>query len=99
MTVKKTGHESDQISKETSPKSAKSDAGHFGRFTDFFDSDQITDTGHEIAQECSLDAAKIVEVHRRIESREYTVNTRRVADKLFELESRLRILDGPGSND
>ena len=81
MTVKKTGHESDQTSKESNPNSGKSDAEH------------------EIEQACSLDPAKIVEVHRRIESGEYTVNSRRVADKLFELELRLRILDGPGSND
>ena len=93
MTVKKTGHESDQISKEPGPNSGESDAGHVGRFPDFFDSEQPTYNGHEIAQECSLDAAKIVEVHRRIESGEYTVNTRRIAGKLFELESQLRILD------
>ena len=81
MAVKKTGHESDRISKGSSPSSGKSDAGH------------------EIAQECSLDPAKIVEVHRRIESGEYAVNTRRVAGKLFELESQLRILDRPGTKD
>ena len=56
-----------------------------------------SDTGHEIAQECSLDPAKIVEVHRRIGSGEYTVNTRRIACKLFDLESQLRILDQPGT--
>ena len=78
MSVNKTGHESDQTSKESSPHSGKSDAEH------------------EIAQECSIDPAKIVEVHRRIESGEYTVNTRRIAGKLFDLESQLRILDQPG---
>ena len=78
MSVNKTGHESDQTSKESSPISGKSDAEH------------------EIAQECSIDPAKIVEVHRRIESGEYTVNTRRIAGKLFDLESQLRILDQPG---
>ena len=78
MTVNKTGHKSDQTSKESSPNSGKSDAEH------------------EIAQEFSLDPAKIVEVHRRIESGEYTVNTRRIAGKLFDLESQLRILDQPG---
>ena len=56
-------------------------------------------TGHEIAQGCCLDPAKVVEVHRRIESGEYTVNTRRVAGKLFELESQLRILDRPCTKD
>ena len=81
MAVKKIGHQSDRVSKGSSPNSGKSDAEH------------------EIEKECSLDPAKIVEVHRRIGSREYTVNSRRVADKLFELESRLRILDGPGPND
>ena len=58
-----------------------------------------SDAGHEIAQEWSLDPAKIVEVHRRIESGEYTVNSRRIAGKLFELESQLRILDRPGKKD
>jgi len=81
MAVKKTGHESDRISKGSSPNPGKSDAGH------------------EIAQECSLDPAKIVEVHRRLESGEYTVNTRRIAGKLFELESQLHILDRPGTKD
>ena len=80
MTVNKTGHKSDQTSKESSPSSGKSDAEH------------------EIAQECILDPAKIVEVHRRIESGEYTVNTRRIAGKLFDLESQLRILDRPSTN-
>ena len=56
-----------------------------------------SDAEHEIAEECSLDPAKIVEVHRRIESGEYTVNTRRIAGKLFELESQLRILDQPNT--
>ena len=58
-----------------------------------------SDPGHEIAQEWSLDPAKIVEVHRRIEAGEYTVNSRRIAGKLFELESQLRILDRPGKKD
>ena len=79
MTVKKTGHQLDRVSKGSSPNSGKSD------------------TEHEIAQECSLDPAKIVEVHRRIESGEYSVNNRRIAGKLFELESQLRILDQPGT--
>ena len=79
MSVNKTGHESDQTSKESSPNSGKSDAEH------------------EIAQECSIDPAKIVEVHRRIESGEYTVNALRLAGKLFDLESQLRILDQPGT--
>ena len=97
MTVKKTGHELDQIREGSSPNSGKRDAKRFGRFPDFFDSGHITDIGHEIAQEGSLDAAKIVEVHRRIESGEYTVNTRRIAGKLFDLESQLRILDQPST--
>ena len=79
MAVKRTGHQSDRVSKGSSANSGKSDAEH------------------EIAQECSLDPAKIVEVHRRIESGEYMVNPRRIADKLFELESQLRILDQPGT--
>ena len=58
-----------------------------------------SDSGHEIAQEWSLDPAKIVEVHRRIEAGEYTVNSRRIAGKLFELESQLRVLDRPGKKD
>lgn len=81
MAVKKTGHESDRVSKGTSPNSRKSDAGH------------------EIEQEWSLDPAKIVEVHRRIESGAYTVNSRRIAGKLFKLESQLRTLDRPGTKD
>ncbi|MBQ86279.1 MAG: hypothetical protein CMQ16_07725 [Gammaproteobacteria bacterium] len=56
-----------------------------------------SDAEHKIAQECSLDPAKIVEVHRRIESGEYTVNARRIAGKLFDLESQLCILDQPGT--
>ena len=99
MTGKKTGHESDQINEGSSPNSGKSEAKRLGRFPEISDTDHVTDIGHEIAQECSLDAAKIVEVHRRIDSGEYTVKIRRVADKLFELESQLRVLDGPGSND
>ena len=55
--------------------------------------------GHETAQEYSLDPAKIVEVHRRIESEEYTINPWRIAGKLFELESQLRILDQPDTKD
>ena len=58
-----------------------------------------SDAGHEIAHEWNLDPAKIVEVHRRIEAGEYTVNSRRIAGKLFELESQLRILDRPGKKD
>ena len=58
-----------------------------------------SDAGHEFAQECCLVSAKIVEVHRRIEAGEYTVNSRRIAGKLFELESQLRILDRPGKKD
>ena len=58
-----------------------------------------SDAGHETAQEFSLDPAKIVELHRRIESEEYTINTRRIAGKLFELESQLRILDQPITKD
>jgi len=58
-----------------------------------------SDVEHEIAQEWSLDPAKIVEVHRRIEAGEYTVNSPRIAGKLFELESQLRILDRPGKKD
>ena len=58
-----------------------------------------SDSGHEIAQEWSLDPAKIVEVHRRIEAGEYTVHSRRIAGKLFELESQLRVLDRPGKKD
>ena len=57
------------------------------------------DAGHEIAKEWSLDPAKIVEVHRRIESGEYTVNSRRIAGKLFKLESQLRTLDRPSTKD
>lgn len=79
--MKKTGQESDRVSKGPSPNSGKSDSGH------------------EIAQEWSLDPAKIVEVHRRIEAGEYTVNSRRIAGKLFELESQLRVLDRPGKKD
>ena len=79
MTVNKTGHESDQSSKESSPNSEKSYAER------------------EIAKEYSFDPAKMVEVHRRIGSGEYTVNTRRIACKLFDLESQLRILDQPGT--
>ena len=79
--MKKTGKESDRVSKGPSPNSGKSDSGH------------------EIAQEWSLDPAKIVEVHRRIEAGEYTVNSRRIAGKLFELESQLRVLDRPGKKD
>ena len=58
-----------------------------------------SDAEHEIAQECILDPAKIVEVHRRIESGEYTVNSRLIAGKLFELESQLRVLDRPSKKD
>lgn len=58
-----------------------------------------SDAGHEIAPEWSLDPAKIVEVHRRIEAGEYTVNSRRIAGKLFELESQLRIMDRHGKKD
>ena len=58
-----------------------------------------SDAEHEIAQEWSLDPAKIVEVHRRIEAGEYTVNSQRTAGKLFELESQLRILERPGKKD
>ena len=81
MAVKKKGHESDRVTKGSSPNSRTNDAGH------------------EIAQECSLDPAKIVEVHRRIESGEYTVNSRLIAGKLFELESQLRVLDRPRKKD
>ena len=58
-----------------------------------------SDAGHEIVQEWSLDPAKIVEVHRRIEAGEYTINSRRIAGKLFELESQLHILDRPDKKD
>ena len=58
-----------------------------------------SDAGHEIAHEWNLDPAKIVEVHRRIEAGEYTVNSRRIAGKLFELESQLRNLDRPSKKD
>jgi len=81
IAVKKKGHDSDRVTKGSSPNSRKNDAGH------------------EIAQECSFDPAKIVEVHRRIESGEYTANSQRIVGKLFEFESQLRILDRPGSKD
>ncbi|MBK51586.1 MAG: hypothetical protein CMQ45_04295 [Gammaproteobacteria bacterium] len=95
MTVKKTGTET-HIIKETTPSSRQYEEGHFGQLSDSFDldSESLMDVWPRAEQEFSIDSAKIVEVNRRIVSGEYSVSVRRVAEKLLDLESQLRVMDG-----
>ena len=92
--MKKTGTET-HIIKETTPSSGQYEAEHFGQLSNSFDldSESLMDSWPRAEQEFSLDSAKIVEVNRRIVSGEYSVSVRRVAEKLLDLESQLRVMD------
>ena len=93
--MKKTGTGT-HIIKKTTPSSGQHEAEHFGQLSGSFDldSDSLIDVRPRAEQEFSLDFAKIVEVNRRIVSGEYSVSVRRVAEKLLDLESQLRVMDG-----